>query len=60
MMLHNELVTPGDLLGPGQQAEMTVLHNALFVGGKVAAFSLAHRGSLRKFPELVPKKMLTA
>jgi hypothetical protein len=37
-----------------------VLQNVLFVGGKVTAFSFAHGRSVKKFPELVPNKMLTA
>ena len=59
MVLHDEFVAPGDILRTGQQFEMPVLQNALFVGGKVMALSFAHGGSLKKFPELVPNKMLT-
>ena len=59
MVLDNELVAPGDILGTGEEAKVPVLQNALFVRGKVAAFSFVHRESLKKFPELVPNKMLS-
>ena len=59
MVLHNEFVAPGDILRTGQQLEMATVQNALFVGGKVAAFSFAHGGSIKKRRTVVPKKMLT-
>jgi hypothetical protein len=44
MMVDDRLVAPGDVVRGGQESKVAMLQRVLFVGGKVAAFRLAHAG----------------
>jgi hypothetical protein len=60
VVLNNVLIAPRGVLARGQQPDVAMLQNVLFVRGKLRAFAFAHAQSLKKLREDVPQKVLTS
>jgi hypothetical protein len=60
VVFNNGLIAPRGVLARGQQPDVAMLQNVLFVRGKLRAFAFAHAQSLKKSREDVPQKVLTS